>query len=319
MLARFRSFKWPVVLTGHDIQDHAWLHRFLVDLSSIASFVSLPSLLDKLDSGVLPSKPVLALTFDDGYRSVYEKILPICRKLEIPFTTFVCSEALGGGSALWYDRVTHAACSMRPQQMLKYWDLQHIEPKSIRDVLSALKSLPFEHVLAGIERLESERRIDKAPLYSRYMTSDILAEIAIDPLVTVGSHTHRHPILSNLDPTEQQREIEICANMVSSFFEGERLFAYPNGKSEDYDRNTISILQSLGFRAAFTTNDRAAKPADDRYMVPRVGFSEGDSVGRILLKCSIPWLSVSEMRERRFRSKVRSSLRTSANVILHRH
>lgn len=317
MLKRYLAFKGPVILAGHDIKDQAWLRRFLTDLSSIARFVPLSALIDELDTGVLPTAPTLALTFDDGYRSVYEKILPVCKELQIPFTTFVCSDVVGGSSALWYDRVTHAACFVQPHQMLKYWGLEQIDSKSTRDLLSALKSLPIDQVLDGIERLESDQRIDKTLLFSRYMTFDVLKKVVVDPLVTIGSHTRRHPILSNLEPAQQYDEIAHCAEMVSSLVEGESFFAYPNGKAEDYDENTASILKSLGFRAAVTTNDRAAKPADDRYSIPRIGFSEGDSVSRILLKCSIPWISVSEIRERRIRSKV-NSLRPPANTVVQR-
>ncbi|WP_020409400.1 polysaccharide deacetylase family protein [Hahella ganghwensis] len=47
--------------------------------------------------GKLPDKAV-AITFDDGYRSIYEKALPIIRPHGFPFTVFINPDALNSGS-----------------------------------------------------------------------------------------------------------------------------------------------------------------------------------------------------------------------------
>lgn len=302
----FGAWRRPLVLAGHDIKDQAWLRQFLLGLSQTAKFVSLSTLLDQLDADTSASTPVLALTFDDGYRSIRNIVLPICRELKIPFTTFVCSEVVHGDSALWYDRVTQATGRLGPKQMLKYWGLDAAKVATTRDVLSALKSLEFGRLLSGVERLESDLGLDKRRIAERYMTVEDLIEISSDPLVTIGTHTHRHPILSNLRRKDQYTEIAHCADFVSSLKQTEKVFAYPNGKPEDYDHHTMAILKNLRFRAAFTTKDRTIRQTDDRYQLPRIGFSEGDSVKRVAMKSWLPWISLGEIRERRVRNKVKS-------------
>ena len=55
----------------------------------------------------LPERPVL-VTFDDGYRSVFELARPILRRYRIPAAVFVCSEPVRRQRLFWFDAVTRA-------------------------------------------------------------------------------------------------------------------------------------------------------------------------------------------------------------------
>jgi len=55
----------------------------------------LPRLIKALqDNASLPAK-VIAITFDDGYASVYEAALPILRRYRFPFTVFINTDRIG--------------------------------------------------------------------------------------------------------------------------------------------------------------------------------------------------------------------------------
>jgi peptidoglycan/xylan/chitin deacetylase (PgdA/CDA1 family) len=74
-------------------------------------------------------------------------------------------------------------------------------------------------------------------------------------LVEFGAHTKTHAILSLLSPEEQQREIWSSVEAVKCLT-GEpcRLFAYPNGRPQDYDTKTIDLLRESGVSAAVCTS-----------------------------------------------------------------
>ena len=55
----------------------------------------------------LPERPVL-VTFDDGYRSVFELARPILLRHKIPATVFVCSEPVRRQRLFWFDAVARA-------------------------------------------------------------------------------------------------------------------------------------------------------------------------------------------------------------------
>ena len=55
----------------------------------------------------LPRRPVL-MTFDDGYRSVFELARPILLQHNIPATMFVCSEPIRDQRLFWFDAVASA-------------------------------------------------------------------------------------------------------------------------------------------------------------------------------------------------------------------
>jgi peptidoglycan/xylan/chitin deacetylase (PgdA/CDA1 family) len=292
------------ILCFHDVRNGSWLRHFLGQLRERADVVHLGSLVERQErhdaSGAKPQAPV-ALTFDDGYKSLRTVVEPVCSDMRLPFTTFVCSEVLTGGPAPWYDRANLIVRQLGSARAARYWGFDG-DPG--RRLLSALKEAPQRLVLDGLARAESAAAIDPRPLCERFMREDDLVAVARNPLVTVASHTHSHPILANLDPEAQRAEIfrgvdllrGLCASPV-------QYFAYPNGKLEDFDGNVIRALQEAGIRAAVTTVQRPVLPQDDVMCLPRLGVSEGDSIGKLETKWTLPWLSAGDMRENRCRRR----------------
>ncbi len=62
-----------------------------------------------------------------------------------------------------------------------------------------------------------------------------------------------------------------------------RLFAYPNGKSEDMTDGVVRAVEHAGFRAAFTAEFAAARTSDDPYKIPRV-TAYADTKGALRLQ-----------------------------------
>jgi peptidoglycan/xylan/chitin deacetylase (PgdA/CDA1 family) len=91
-------------------------------------------------------------------------------------------------------------------------------------------------------------------------------------LITLGGHTHTHPILARCSEAVQQQEIARCQErFVAELGQPARLFAYPNGYPADFDQTTINTLKDAGFSAAFTMEPRALGGADESFRLPRHG------------------------------------------------
>ena len=68
----------------------------------------------------------------------------------------------------------------------------------------------------------------------------------------IGSHAHTHPWLGNETLSDQSHEISESVNFLQKIgvMDNNWLFAYPFGS---YNSDTLSLLESMGCKAAFTT------------------------------------------------------------------
>jgi peptidoglycan/xylan/chitin deacetylase (PgdA/CDA1 family) len=298
-----------VILCLHDVFDRDWLHSFFRDLAKHAEILSLAALLDRL-AGARPAGPIVAVTFDDGYKSIRTIVEPVFTELGVPFTAFVCGEVLRGGLPPWYERVELLVRRFGPAWAAKHWALGATAEGAL---MAALKETPKSVVLRGLEAAELDAAIDPRALCDRFMNKADVIAVAKNPLATLGTHTYSHPILAHLTPSEQQAEIQrglgvlrdVCGRSVE-------FFAYPNGKPEDFDAGVVQALRDAGLRAALTTVQRPLRRTDDLMRLPRLGVSQGDTVEKLELKWNLPWVSLGDARESRLRRRYRAAFKRSA-------
>src|SRR3954468_1152981 len=175
----------------------------------------------------------VALTFDDGLRSNVEVAYPILRKLGLTATFFVCPGLVDRGEWLW----NHEA----RQRLLSLADV------SLKELAAAVGA-PAE-VEAFVEwmktlKIARRRQVEQA---IREATPRFIASAAqreqfdlagwdelarLDPkIVTIGSHTMSHPILTSLDEEETEAEMRESRQMLEKRLQREVLaFCYPNGE-----------------------------------------------------------------------------------------
>lgn len=89
----------------------------------IVPLTDLPSFLAETPT----SEPVVALTFDDGFRSVYEHALPILAGYRFPATVFVVSNYCGRTNA-WPSQPAHVA----RQPLLGWAELRELDRAGVR-------------------------------------------------------------------------------------------------------------------------------------------------------------------------------------------
>lgn len=292
----------PAILGLHDVRSREWYEGFVRELAAHAEIVSLERLVT--DREPRSGRPRAALTFDDGCRSVATIVEPVANALGLPFTVFVCGEVIEGGPVLWPDRVMRLAGALGVERAAALWGWRGGPIEDAPGLVNRLKELALDRILAGLDRGEADlgERLPPPPL--EYLGADDVHRLAANPLVTIGSHSHRHPILGRLPHAEQMADLEKgMAAIVGATGRRPRLFAYPNGKAGDYDPGTIAALRRLGFVAAVTTDQRPMRRGEDPFRLPRLGVSEGDSIAKLEIKWALPWPSRGDRREAAIRTE----------------
>ncbi|MBU4333344.1 MAG: polysaccharide deacetylase family protein, partial [Candidatus Omnitrophica bacterium] len=90
-------------------------------------------------------------------------------------------------------------------------------------------------------------------------------------LISIGCHCRSHVILSKCSKDQTFEEIKSSKNRIEEKT-GRKcdLFSYPNGKSDDFNIETVEILKFLNFSSAVTTIIGANNHKSDLYQLNRL-------------------------------------------------
>jgi peptidoglycan/xylan/chitin deacetylase (PgdA/CDA1 family) len=246
------------------------LERALRYLKRQFEVVALGSLMDAIDSPTAPLRRKLVLTFDDGWRNNVEVAYPILQKLALPATFFVCPGIIDRGQWLW----NHEA----RQRLLRLSSLAEIST----DTGGPAEVEPFIEWMKGLElssRNMVEGRIrsvtpDFVPTTDERHEFDLARwdELRrLDPrIVTIGSHTLSHPILTSLKPQEMEIEVAQSRRMLETRLRRTvDLFSYPNGAQDASIRECVR----RHYRAAVSVEEGWVGALCDPHLLPRVNGS----------------------------------------------
>ena len=105
----------------------------------------------------------------------------------------------------------------------------------------------------------------------RRLTTTEIPLLATGDLITIGAHTVHHPVLSTLLPEQQRQEIWQNKQQLE-LLSGQPVetFAYPYGTHGDYNQDTITILQELGFKVACSNFPGLITGKTDWFQLPRL-------------------------------------------------
>jgi len=205
----------------------------------------------------------VALTFDDGLRSNVEVAYPILRRLGLTATFFVCPALVDARRWLWNHEARARLRSLGAS------------PGAVEHLVEQMKGLDI-----GARRVVERRIEDETPDYRPSPEEREAHDLAgweelrrLDPsVVTIGSHTLSHPILSSLTPEEAEEEICASRDILEKRL-GRRveLFCYPNG---DVDENALELARRT-YRLAVTVVPEAVRSGSDPLLLPRVAAPRG--------------------------------------------
>lgn len=267
-------------LLSSDQVDARKFAKHMAIIADCFNVLPLPEALEHLERGTLPSR-ALSITFDDGYRDNYTIALPILQRHGLKATFFVCSGYLNDG-LMFNDVIIESLRACQSAQLDMNWlglgqlPVHDMTLKRVgaEKILSAVKYLPF------LEREQACTRLWEAAAPGKerpglMMTDDQIRRLSAQGM-TIGGHTHTHPILNRIDLDSARQDIAHNRHLLSTLVGHEPLiFAYPNGRPvRDYGHEHVQLLKSLGYHAAVSTAWGIATKSCDRYQLPR--FSPWD-------------------------------------------
>ncbi len=195
-----------------------------------------------------------AVTFDDGYRSVFEEALPVFEALGIPFTVYL-NGAFFEGAVFWRDKVRLVQSMGWVEDFESF--MEGIDPPASRRFYRYTKDpgIASERVDAELDRYLAHRRV--APGLPRHCVDDI-ADLPRHELVSYGNHGHHHYVMSSLDRARQAEEVGRTDDLLATL-DGRRVsrwFSVPFGDVGDFDRATTDVIAAAGYRGVLLSRSR---------------------------------------------------------------
>jgi peptidoglycan/xylan/chitin deacetylase (PgdA/CDA1 family) len=250
----------------------------------------------ELAEGRCPENTVV-LTFDDGYRDNHDVLLPLLNKYDATATVFVQTGPMKG-RLNWlhhYFWVLHKEGPVRVGELLA----ERLDKPHLQDDLRALPEDPVaaEYQLKRLLKYEivaEDRDRILAAVFTEMGGDD--AELAksvylgpeecraLDQAgVEIGAHTVNHLILSSLEASRQRKEIEGSLRDLEAWLGHEvTSFAYPYGRTWDYDEHTLEILSELGFRCAITAMPGLNDEGTPAYELRRIAMCDETPLSEVL-------------------------------------
>ncbi len=246
-------------------------------LGANASVVTVGEALDRAASGRLDAaRPIVCVTFDDGYWDNAAIAAPILERHGLVGTFFVVTDFVETGRPLWFDRAAGHWKARGARACAAAAGVDGGAPASFAVWMEQLKRLAPGERVAVLERLDRQGEPALAADLSRPMTRDDLRRL-VGGGHEIGSHTASHPILSQLDDASLADELEGSHRRLREWLGADVPgLAYPNG---DCDGRVARAARDAGYRYACTTAHGVGSSATDPMRLPRRHVQESDVTG----------------------------------------
>jgi len=231
------------------------------------------------------SRRFACLTFDDGYRDNKTFAYPVLKRLDVPFGIYVPTSFIDRRGELWWlelEAVIASALEVSLRMDGETRTFVCATPEQKQETYSAiywwLRRLPtYEEIRAAVHDLTTRYDVDLSSTYDALcMTWPELAELAADPLVTIGAHTVHHPILAKCPPETVHHEIADGVDEIARRL-GRRPahFSYPVGDPTSAGPREFEIVRKVGFKTAVTTRPGVLFPEhhDHLLALPRLSIN----------------------------------------------
>jgi len=262
--------------------------------------VSLEAVLES-DSMEGNSKPRCAITFDDGWRDFRLHAFPVLRDAGAPVTVFLPTDYIGSERRFWTDRLSFlvGAKKKRPGSTCRPGDDRNpLEERigrmasegdtGMESAIQLLKTFREEQIEGILHELASRWEVPPESLSGgSFLTWGEAREMKKSGLVTFGSHTATHRILTTMTDGEVKEELRrslerILEEKVAD--PGFVPFCYPNG---GFDGRIARLAREAGYHSAVTTERGWNGPGTDPFELRRVSVHQDMTSSGAMLGCRI--------------------------------
>lgn len=253
-----------------------WLQKQGLNLLSLAD----------LERMVLKQSPFpkggAIITVDDGWQANEKNIVETAEAYKVPVGIFVSTQPVQDGAYWWSYLAAARKAGLSPP------------------AVQVLKDLPNEERLLKIEEYKKTIHLPREA-----MTIEQVQRLSRSEYITIGGHTHSHPILTNCEDDQVYFELRHSKRTLESWT-GKLIsyFTYPNG---NYSEREVQVLEGLDYSMAFTCEPKPIRVLDTqhRFLLPRLGFLEGASFAENICRMTGVWQAVMRRARVPFRRKRR--------------
>jgi len=230
----------------------------------------LPSL---LSGDIVPNRPPVVLTFDDGLRNNATVAAPLLEKYDIKATFYLVSDLLSGGRMMWNHelrcRLLSAHEGVLPAEVPRLPARGAGRKRVVAKFVSEVKQWRENRKL---ELLHAVREATPAFVPEPWMREEfeimsVEEARSLPPVVEIGSHTRTHPILDKVTLERAVDEIVGSKHVLEEVLGRDiRTFCYPNGQFS----GDVARLVAMHYDAAVTVEQGVASAQSERHRLPRI-------------------------------------------------
>jgi peptidoglycan/xylan/chitin deacetylase (PgdA/CDA1 family) len=257
--------------------------------------VTLEEAQDFIDGKDNTSRYRVLITFDDGYLDNYELAFPILRSHGTQGVFFLVTGIMGSGSIPWWDHIAFVMKRAKqrrftllyPSELAVDIDAHGVLP-SLRNVLALYKTPLNADGERFIRELEecTKTTVNLPTPPRRFLNWDEAREMLAGGMA-IGSHTHSHPVLSQLGAERQRQELTQSRALLRQNLDIKAdSIAYPVGATLSFSALTQAIAEQCGYRTAFSFHGGVNLPTQTTaFDVKRIAVG-GDSRFRFRMKAA---------------------------------
>jgi len=229
-------------------------------------------------------KPLCAITFDDGWLDFYTNAFPVLAANKLPSTVFLPTDFIGSDDWFWTDHLALLIRSYNKNRVqsenlvVSSLTAQILQCRSdlvnwIDIAIKLLKPHPLVQIKIVISELSRFLGVEEK-LQRAFLSWDEVRELRSTGLVSFGSHTAGHLILTSESEESVSRELNTSREkLLAEKVVGPEFipFCYPNG---GHSKPIMAQVKSAGYQCAVTTRRGWNNAASDCFALKRVGMHQ---------------------------------------------
>ena len=239
----------------------AQFRRQIELLARYCTPIGIEELVGALDGRPLPNNPVM-VTFDDGYLSCHDTVLPILRAVGVRATFFISTSFITERRLYWWERITLLLNRAKTRRAtITYPETVELElgdprvPGLLTALVKNTASLDVDRFLDELGAalgVEWSREIEAEYANGLIMTWDqvrALARAGMD----VESHGRRHRVLQTLDTATLEDELTGSrVDLEAQLGRPVRALAYPVGRRITREARIRDAMTAAGYRVGLS-------------------------------------------------------------------
>lgn len=232
-------------------------------LGEHANLLSEEEVISLANSGEPLKKRNVFVTFDDGYKDNYLYAVPVLRKYNVPAAFFIPIDNIDNSRVGWWDIIAYFVKHTGKDGIpFKERDLSLRSPaerkQAIMVLLRHMKSTKNEESRNFLSELSLLCDVDfpsKEIQGKELMSWDEIGEIGNDKLLSIGSHTVSHRVLSTVSDEEEFQELQDSRAFLQKKLDCKiKSIAYPVGGYTAFSDRTKVNARRAGYSIGYSFN-----------------------------------------------------------------